>query len=131
MILNNYEISTFVLFVVMIVFLFYITQVCLFVVYHYKPKIDNLLNEKLNLKFDDKIKTNNTIPFFLRDTIITILLIPVIIIIIILFFDYKLIRKILNKTIKLITFELILETTSMALFYFIIFYSSNYLVIEF
>ena len=132
MILNNYEISTFFLFCFMIVFLFYVLQTLLFVIYHYKPKlIDKKLNEKLDIDFDNKIKTNNEIPFILRDIIIFILLIPFIIIFIIIIFDYKLIVKILKKTIKPLLFHLVLSTTSMALFYFIIFYSSNYLVIEF
>ena len=132
MILNNYELSTFFLFSFMLVFFFYVIQTILFLIFYYRPKlIDDYLNNKFNLYFENKIKTSNDVPFFLRDTIITILIVPIIIIVIILFFDYKLIKKILNKTIKQLLFQLCLSLTSLCLFYYIIFYSSNYLVIRF
>lgn len=132
MILNNYEISIFFLFCFMFVFLFYVIQTILFIIYYYKPKIvDDYINDKLNIPIDQKIVTNNNIPFILRDIIIFILIIPIIIIIMIFFFDYKLIIKILKKTIKPLLFHLSLSLTSIALFYYIIFYSSKYLVITF
>lgn len=131
MIINSYEKTIFLLLVICMVISFYISHLTLFVVYHYKPKLvdDNLNNI---FKPDKKITTSDDFPFTLQYQFYGYIFIPLLLILLIFTFNYKIIMKILSKIIKPILFYLFLTLLiSVSLFYYIIFYSSNYMVVTF
>lgn len=131
MIINSYEKTIFLLLVICLIIFFYISHLTLFVIYHYKPiYVDDYLNNFFNP--DTKITTSDNFPFTLQYQFYGYIFIPLLIMILIFAFNYKIIIKILSKIIKPIFFYLFLTLfSSVSLFYYVIFYSSNYMVINF
>lgn len=131
MIINSYEKTIFLLLVICMVISFYISHLTLFVIYRYKPiYVDDYLNNFFNP--DTKITTSDDFPFTLQYQFYGYIFIPLLVMILIFVFNYKIIIKILSKIIKPILFYLFLTLlTSVSLFYYVIFYSSKYMVVTF
>ena len=101
----------------------------LITLYYYKPKI---VDKKFNSIFNENIKTSDTLPIMIRDQVAIFIGVPLVLITIILVLEKKLIVKILKKIYKPLLFHLSLFMIfTMSLFYFILFYASDFLVITF
>lgn len=131
MIINSYEKTIFLLLVICMVISFYISHLTLFVIYRYKPiYVDDYLNNFFNP--DTKITTSDDFPFTLQYQFYGYIFIPLIVILLVFVVNYKIIIKILSKIIKPMLFYLFLTLlTSVSLFYYVIFYSSKYMVVTF